>query len=157
MENTPTERPSWASAVARRLVPEGVAQAYRRRRAARRYLEDVSQEMLERQARLDQLEADVAERREGLYERIVSDVVARTEVILHELDRRIEAVAARAERDLAALESEIAELSKQVTRVREDRESSGPDGRRGSAGDATRSSAKTRSTARRKPASPVAE
>jgi hypothetical protein len=156
MGNAPTGRPSWGS-VARRLVPERVAQAYRRRRAAKRYLEEVSQEMLDRQARLDQLEGDVAARRDGLYEHIVSDVVERTEVILSELGRRIDAVAVRAERDLAALEDEVAELSKQVARIREQPEVSSADGKAGGVGEETGPQAKTRRTSRRKPTSPVTE
>jgi 50S ribosomal subunit-associated GTPase HflX len=156
MGNAPTGRRSWGS-VGRRLVPERVAQAYRRRRAAKRYLEEVSQEMLDRQARLDQLEGDVAARRDGLYEHIVSDVVERTEVILSELGRRIDAVAARAERDLAALEDEVAELSKQVARIREQPEVSSADGKAGGVGEGTRPQGKRRRTSRRKPASPVTE
>jgi multidrug resistance efflux pump len=156
MGDAPTQRPSWGT-VARRLVPDQVAQAVRRRRAAKRYLEEVSQEMLDRQARLDQLEGDVAARRDGLYERIVSDVVERTQVILKELEGRIDAVAARAERDLTALEGEVSELSEQVARIREQGESSSADGKTGGGGDEARTPAKKRRASRRKPARPVAE
>jgi hypothetical protein len=152
MRNKANAVTTWVRETVPRMVPRPVAMAYRRRRAARRYVQDLSQEVLDRQARLDHLEERVADRREGLYERIVSDVVSRTELILQELDRRIGTVAARTDRELAAVEEQLAEMAKQVARIREIQESSVGNGQSASA-----KSAAKRGGSRRKPPAAVAE
>jgi hypothetical protein len=112
-----------ARSTARRLVarvlPSRVVTHYRRRRVTRKYLEALSWELLERETRLDYLEGRVAARRDGFYQRIVADVLDRTEIILQELDRRIEGVAARSGQELAAVEEQLAGLRADITRLRE--------------------------------------
>jgi hypothetical protein len=83
--------------VAKAVLPDRVVDWYRRRRALRRYLKALSFEIYHRQVRLDRedLEGRVAARRDGFYEQLVKDVLERTELILQELDRRIEGVSAR--------------------------------------------------------------
>jgi chromosome segregation ATPase len=103
----------------------------RRRRAARRYLDDLSRDLQAREMGLDYLESTIAEERAGFHERIVSDVLGRTEAIIEELGRRIEDVAARTGRDLAELETELAELREKVNRLRAQEGPSGNGDRRG--------------------------
>src|SRR5919197_1180954 len=66
----------------KRMLPGRVVNRYRRRRVTRAYLEALSWELLERETRLDYLEGRVAARRDGFYERMVGDVLERTEIIL---------------------------------------------------------------------------
>lgn len=110
---------------------ERFADWYRRRRATRRYLEALSYELLERETRLDHLEGRIAARRDGFYERIVADVLERTEIILQELDRRIEGLTARTGQRLSGLEDEIAALRKELEGLRRGVERGARDGRDG--------------------------
>src|SRR5438105_4199290 len=89
----------------------------RRRRAVRRYLGELSHEIHDRESRLDSLERKVASEREGFHDRVVSDVLVRTEMILEQLDRRIEEVALRTSHDMAELERRLAELHDRLTRL----------------------------------------
>jgi hypothetical protein len=90
----------------------------RRRRAVHRYLDELSRDLQEREIRLDDLEGALASERAGFHERIVAEVLERSEIILAELDRRIEEVGARTDRDLAALERRLVEVHEKVDRLR---------------------------------------
>ena len=100
------------SGVAKRVLPRRFARWYRRRRALRRYLRALSFEVYERQIRIDpaELEGRIAARRDGFYDRLVKEVLERTDLILQELDRRIEAVSARQGGELRKLRQEVAEV-----------------------------------------------
>ena len=100
------------SGVAKRVLPRRFARWYRRRRALRKYLRALAFEVYERQVRVDpaELEGRIAARRDGFYDRLVKEVLERTDLILQELDRRIEGVSARQGSELRALRREVAEL-----------------------------------------------
>jgi hypothetical protein len=108
----------WARKGVKKVLGEGFADWYRRRRATRRYLDALSYELLERETRLDHIEGQIAARRDGFYERIVSDVLDRTEIILQELDRRIEGLSARTGQHLSGLEDRLDDLRKELESVR---------------------------------------
>jgi len=99
-------------------VPDRVVNKLRRRRATRAYLDALSWELLERETRLDYLEGRVAARRDGFYERMVHDVLERTEIILQELDRRIEGLTARTGERFQSLEEQLAALRDELERMR---------------------------------------
>jgi len=122
MKTDAPPRKSFLRRLALRILPSSLINRYRRRRATRRYLEALSWEVLERGTRLDYLEGRIAARRDGFYERIVTEVLERTEIILQELDRRIEGVAARSGQELAAVEEQLAALKQEMGRLRELRE-----------------------------------
>jgi len=111
---------TFARATAARVLPERFVNRYRRRRVTRAYLEALSWELLERETRLDYLEGRVAARRDGFYERMVGDVLERTEIILQELDRRIEGVATRSGQELAAVEEQLAGVRRQIAALHDE-------------------------------------
>jgi hypothetical protein len=102
--------------IAKAILPDRFIEWYRRRRALRRYLKALSYEVFHRQVRLDlqELEGSVIARRDGFYDRVARDVLERTELILQELDRRIEGVSARHGTQLRDLRNEVAELRSMV-------------------------------------------
>jgi hypothetical protein len=114
----------WLRKIARTILPDRFVDWYRRKRATRQYLEALSYELLERETRLDHLEGRIAARRDGFYHRIVTDVLERTELILQELDRRIEGLSARTGQRLASVEDQMARLSQEMRQLREVLESS---------------------------------
>ena len=103
-------------ALAKKILPQWFIQWYRRRRALRGYLHSLSEELLERQTRLDtdELEGRLAAARQGFYEGMVKDVLDRMDLILQELDRRIQGVSTRHGQELAKLRDEVAALRANV-------------------------------------------
>ena len=97
----------------KRALPAPLVAWIARRRARRRYIRAVAYEMLERESLLDRAEEGAAARLEGFEERIVRDVLERTDVLLEELARRIDAQEARHARRIDELEREIAELRRE--------------------------------------------
>lgn len=107
-----------------KLLPGRLVHWYRRRRALRRYLSAVAYEVYHRQVRIEnteELEGRIAARRDGFYDRLVKEVVDRTELahraildrtelLLQELDRRIEGASARNARDVRELREELGEI-----------------------------------------------
>lgn len=95
-----------------RFLPSTFIEWYRRRRALRRYLIALGYEVYHRQVRLDrdEIEGSVAARRDGFYQQMMKDLLERTELIIQELDRRIEGVSARHGNELRNLRAEIASL-----------------------------------------------
>ena len=75
------------------VFPRRLLAFYRRRRALRRYLRDLSQEVYQRQTRRQRLELDELEGRivdrAGFYARLVKEVLRGIEEVLDQLDRRI--------------------------------------------------------------------
>ena len=86
----------------------------KRRRALRRYLEQLSEDLARRDSQLDRLEERVASESEGFHDRLVRDVLARAEILLGELDRRIDQLHAQTRGDLAGVERRLAELRRKV-------------------------------------------
>jgi hypothetical protein len=95
--------------IAKKILPTRFIEWYRRRRATKRYLQALAYEIYDRGIRmeLDDLEGRIAARRDGFYERLVRDVLERTELVLQELDRKIEGVSARHGRELRELHAEL--------------------------------------------------
>jgi len=102
--------------LAKKILPKWFIDWYRRRRALRGYLRSLSEELLERQTRLeaDELEGRLAAQRQGFYEGLVKDVLERMDLILQELDRQIQGVSTRHGQELERLRQDIAELSASI-------------------------------------------
>ena len=81
----------------------------KRRRALRRYLEQLSEDLARRDSQLDRLEERVASESEGFHDRLVREVLARAEILLGELDRRIDQLDAQTRGELAGVERRLAE------------------------------------------------
>lgn len=98
--------------LAKRILPKRFVEWYRRRRAVRQYLRSLGYEIYDRTVRLEleDVEGRIAARRDGFYEHLVRDVLERTELVLQELDRKIEGVSARQGNELRALRSEVQAL-----------------------------------------------
>ena len=113
-----------AASLAKAILPAGFVAWYRRRRALRRYLRTVGDEVVKRRMRmdLDELEGRIAARRDGFYERLVREVLERTDLILQELDRRIEGVNARHGSELRSLHDRLASLEAELASLRRDHE-----------------------------------
>jgi hypothetical protein len=116
----------------------GIRNRLRRRAAIRRYLDELARDLQQRDIRLDDLEGAIVAERAGFHDRIVSDVLERTEAILEELGRRIEQVSSRTGRDLADLERRLTEIQERVAGLRGPSDASGngdrPGGERAAAG-----------------------
>ena len=109
-------RPRGTRAAVARYLPRGFVHWYRRRRAIRNYLSQLAVEVYDRQIRIDLevLEGRIAARREGYYDRVVRDVLDRTDLVLQELDRRIEALRARHGNELRDLRREVDALRERL-------------------------------------------
>jgi hypothetical protein len=102
-----------------KATPKPLVIRRRRKRAYKRYMTALSYELLERETQLDYIEGRVSARRDGFYERIVREVLERTELILQELDRRIEGVSARGNERMNALEEQLIALRDQLNNLRQ--------------------------------------
>jgi hypothetical protein len=111
---------------AKRVLPGSAVERYRRRRALQRYLKTLSYELYDRQAKMDveQLEGTILARRPDLTERLMKDILERTDIVLKELDRQIEGLRARHGNELRDLRDEmatvrasLAELERQLDRA----------------------------------------
>ncbi len=98
----------------KKALPRPLVDWIRRRLAVRRYLRAISYELLARDTRLDDLEAQIAARRDGFYDRLVLDVLDRTDLVMQQLDRKIEGVNARHGERIADLEAASAELTEAI-------------------------------------------
>jgi hypothetical protein len=65
------------------------------------------------------VEERIAARREGFYGRLVRDVLERTEIILQELDRRIEGISARHGNDIRQLREDLTSLQAMTTELQQ--------------------------------------
>jgi len=98
--------------VAKKILPESVVERYRRRRMLRRYMRSLSYELYDRQGKLDveYLEGTVLARRPDLSERMMKDILERTDIVLQQLDRQIEGLRARHGNELRELREEMASV-----------------------------------------------
>ena len=103
-----------------KLLPYRLVEWYRRKRSIRRYMKGLSVEVLERERRLEHLEGRVAASQRGFYAQIVKDLLERTDIILQELDRRVEGVAARTEESVVKMQTELAGLRDEIARLRDE-------------------------------------
>src|SRR5947209_19957562 len=83
-------------------------------------MKGLSVEVLERERRLEHLEGRIAASTRGFYHQIVTDVLERTDIILQELDRRVEGISARTEENVAELEAEVARLRADLGKLRDE-------------------------------------
>jgi hypothetical protein len=102
----------------KKVLPDPALDWYRRRRAIRQYLGQLGYELVD-VARLEfeDEEGRLAARRAGFYEGLLKDVLERTDLILKELDRRIEGVAARHGNELRSLRDEVESLRAALERL----------------------------------------
>ena len=117
----------------KKALPAPILLRYRRRRALRRFLKDMGAELFDQTAPLSpqDVEERIAARRNGFYERLVGDVLERTDIILQGLDRRIEGVSARQGEEIRRLREEMALLRSAVVELQsalDEARSSGPSG-----------------------------
>jgi hypothetical protein len=100
----------WFRELLKKILPVPVVNWIRRWLNTWRYLRIVSNEVQARRSRLEDLESRVAARRDGFYQELVREVVERTDLILQQLDRRLEGQGARQGERLRVLEEEVARL-----------------------------------------------
>jgi hypothetical protein len=105
--------------IAKTILPDRSLHWYRRRRAIRNYLRELGVELYDRRVRLqlEDLEGRIIARREGIYEQLVKDVLDRTELIIQQLDRRIEGQGARHGKELRTLREEMDALRAAVEAI----------------------------------------
>lgn len=101
---------------AKKVLPARFVHWYRRRRATRRYMQALGYEVYDRQVRMDleDIEGRVIARREGFQEQVLKDVLARTDLVLQELDRKIEGVSTRHGKELRRLAADVQSLKQQI-------------------------------------------
>jgi hypothetical protein len=108
----------------KRTLPTPVVNWLRRWLGTARYLRFMSYEVSRRQSRLETgspletLESRLAARRDGFYQQMVKEVVERTDLVLQQLDRKIEGQAARQTERLGDLEAEVSQLREAVDELR---------------------------------------
>jgi hypothetical protein len=107
---------------AKKVLPNRFVNWYRRRRQVRAYLNALGHELHERQTRLDDegvdVEDQIAARHDGFYQRAVKEILDRTDLVLQELDRRIEGISVRYGNDIRELKAQVASLRNSVTALR---------------------------------------
>jgi hypothetical protein len=98
--------------VGKKLLPESAIDAYRRRRALRRYLRSLSFEIYDRQVKrhVEELEDTVLTRRPDITEKLMKDLLDRTDLLLQQLHRQIEGLQARHGGELRELREEFERL-----------------------------------------------
>jgi hypothetical protein len=98
--------------VGKKLLPESAIDAYRRRRALRRYLRSLSFEIYDRQVKrhVEELEDTVLTRRPDITEKLMKDLLDRTDLLLQQLHRQIEGLQARHGGELRELREEFKRL-----------------------------------------------
>lgn len=108
----------------KRTLPRSVVNWLRRWLGTARYLRFMSYEVSRRQSRLETgshletLESRLAARRDGFYQQMAKEVVERTDLVLQQLDRKVEGQGARHAERLHALEDELARLRVAVDELR---------------------------------------
>jgi hypothetical protein len=93
-------------------VVDPLAFRFRRRRAIRRYLKELGFEIYDRSIRLDRedLEEQIIARRHGFYDRLVRDVMERTEIVVQGLDERVASISSRQGHEIDRLQGELAAI-----------------------------------------------
>jgi hypothetical protein len=105
---------------AKRALPEPLVEWIRRRKALRLYLKELGYEIYYSRTSLDneEIEERIAARREGAYGRLVKDVLERTDLLVQELDRRIEGQGARVGNELRSLTVAMEEVRASIEELR---------------------------------------
>jgi hypothetical protein len=102
--------------IGKKVLPSGVVDSYRRRRAVRRYLRSLGYELHDRHSKmeLEELEGRILVRRPDITERLAKDILTRTDLLMQELDRQVEAIRARHGTELHELREQVAQLRRAV-------------------------------------------
>ncbi len=106
--------------MAKKVVPARAIDAYRRRRALRRYLRSIAYEVYDRNRtfELEELEGELLARRPDITSRLMKDLLMRTDILIQQLDRQIEGLRARHGGELHELRSEIEALRDSLESLR---------------------------------------
>jgi hypothetical protein len=106
--------------IAKVVLPDRFIEWYRRRRAYRKYAHALAYQVYDREVRLEleDVEGRVAAHRQGFTDRVVRDVLERTELVLQGLDRKIEGVSSRHGQALRELRAEVEALRAELTALR---------------------------------------
>lgn len=101
-------------------MPARAIDAYRRRRALRRYLRSIAYEVYDRNRtfELEELEGELLARRPDITSRLMKDLLMRTDILIQQLDRQIEALRARHGGELRELQTEIEALRASLEALR---------------------------------------
>jgi polyhydroxyalkanoate synthesis regulator phasin len=105
--------------IAKKVLPADALDRYRRRRALRRFLRSLSFEIYDRQQKLrvEELEGTVLARRPDITERLMKDLLDRTDVVLQELHRQIQGLQARQGSEIDALRADVEHLRATVAEL----------------------------------------
>lgn len=114
----------WFREFLKKTLPTPIVNWLRRWLGTARYLRFMSYEVSRRQSRLEPgspletLESRLAARRDGFYQQMAKEVVERTDLVLQQLDRKVEGQGARHSERIQALEDELARLRMAVDELR---------------------------------------
>jgi hypothetical protein len=94
--------------------------AYRRRRALRRYLRSISYQVYDRNRtfELEELEGELLARRPDITSRLIKDLLMRTDILIQQLDRQVEALRVRHGGELRELRAEVDALRASLEALR---------------------------------------
>ena len=104
----------------KRVLPGGAVESFRRVRALVRYLRSLSYEVYDRQKtfHVEELEGRLIARRPDITERLMKDLLERTDILLQELHREVEALRARQGNDLRDVGARVDALSAELGELR---------------------------------------
>jgi hypothetical protein len=99
--------------------------AYRRRRSLRRYLKSIAYEVYDRNRtfELEELEGELLARRPDITSRLMKDLLTRTDILIQQVDRQVEALRARHGGELRELRADIESLRSALDALRSEVES----------------------------------
>jgi hypothetical protein len=115
---------SWLRSSLKDILPPSALNWLRRWVLTGRYVRSLSHELYARRkgvesGQLEDLEARLVGPGGGLYRQMVREVVERSDLLMKQLDRKLEGQGARHGERLAALEAEVAGLRESVDRLAE--------------------------------------
>jgi hypothetical protein len=110
--------------VGKEVLPTRFISWYRRRRLVRNYLKTLGSEIYENRMQLagedGPIDDPITLRREGFYRQAVKEVMERTDLVLQQLDRKIEGNAARLGNDVVEVRAQLAKLREAIDDLRRD-------------------------------------
>jgi hypothetical protein len=106
--------------VAKKVLPQGAIDRWRRRRALRRYLRSLSYEIYDRQMkfRVEELEGSILARRPDITERLMKDLLSRMDLVLQELHRQVEGLRVRHGAELDEVREQLRRLEASMEELR---------------------------------------
>lgn len=104
----------------KRYMPSRALKVIQRRRALRRYLRSISYELYDRDRKyeLEELEETLLSRPSEITTRLMKDLLARTDLLIQQLDRQIEGLRARHSEELAELRREVEAIRSSLDAMR---------------------------------------